>query len=660
MFLDEEFLDRKDIRRNFERAILKRLEQDVPPSLVNSLCSAMLQSVQTSKRTPATLEHETFFLLRMLVKGDKPQYALELARKVITDRPGDSSWHRLLFTKGLLNSLPPARIRFFLQEVTSRIQTRLKEQSKSGPETGSDSSTSSDSIVKVTTVKMLAQMISGAGFIDEGSGTDILIRLFAHSQHLDIRVAIVQSLTATLVTTKDEDVKEKIFDALETQVVPIVAALNERYPMTENDWALMENINELPDVYQAGSRAVAPLLEALLDASVRVPMAIAKAMIEHVLLPVAEMSAKNNFRWMRLFIGVNHFSLGGSRLPMLPVKLDLIKRLVNCHARLIPANLLHILGDAIIISLQPPLEVTAINRKVLESSKLRSSNAGRHWLSLLNNESFEALKVYGAPIGSLLIRPFTSDVPAGITHEQVLELVLKQAEVLVMKADDAFAEQHLLFTQFRPPFRRKKEVWQLWQRYGRRLVERIVAKIEGLRTAQWQCDKNRKPPVLQDTYELRLRLLTYPSLPWLPGHVDKLEVFATELQTEIDGLVRSKQPYHHKFQELKTVALKAWPTDYCYLACKLGSLNHMNEPEPDLADLLHIELADDMLQAAKVPKYASHAQDARNLLASWRGCNFEEVRMRALRTTRKLSQVRSGKMAWFIEDTDWRLDVRCA
>jgi hypothetical protein len=88
------------------------------------------------------------------------------------------------------------------------------------------------SLVKVTTVKYLAQLLDNAGFISADTAIEVLVELFKAGTHRDIRLATLDSLLSllnNLCSGADENWRsnalvEKIMEALET-VVPVVGSV---------------------------------------------------------------------------------------------------------------------------------------------------------------------------------------------------------------------------------------------------------------------------------------------------------------------------------------------------------------------------------------------------------------------------------------------------
>lgn len=97
--------------------------------------------------------------------------------------------------------------------------------------------TKSQPYVKITTVKLLAQLLRDAHFVDEDVAIEVLSTLMQKVTHIDIRSAIVASLLSMLSTVQ-RDLAEKILKSLEV-VIPLAGGLNERSPLTDSDWEAM-------------------------------------------------------------------------------------------------------------------------------------------------------------------------------------------------------------------------------------------------------------------------------------------------------------------------------------------------------------------------------------------------------------------------------------
>ena len=99
------------------------------------------------------------------------------------------------------------------------------------------------SLVKVTTVKYLAQLLDNAAFISADAAVEVLVELFKAGTHRDIRLATLDSLLSLLnnmcssadANWRSNALVDIIMEALET-VIPVVGSINERRPPREVDW----------------------------------------------------------------------------------------------------------------------------------------------------------------------------------------------------------------------------------------------------------------------------------------------------------------------------------------------------------------------------------------------------------------------------------------
>ncbi|KAK3052113.1 hypothetical protein LTR09_006705 [Extremus antarcticus] len=681
MYLDDEFLDREDIRCSFIWPVLIALKQEVPSSLGVALCKPMLKRLETKEKA-ATVEHTTFKLMKRVLNGDRPQSCLELVKHVIVHRPDDSSWHRLVFGPGLLKDLPSGLARRFLTSVADAIKERLQEQSsrikqappevvKAGAVTTSSrhqeagmvvdrppvaittDSVKTAPLIKVSTVKMLAQVMSSADFIGESFTIDLLVGLFTCSNHIDIRAAIVGSLVTVMLSTKQSETQSKILATLETSALPICTSTNERRLLTEEDWEQHERDGTLPKVEVGGSAS--PIMGVLLGTINlnSTPIDIRSKLISRLILPTLRQSVETNKRWMSLFLKQHGFQLSTATLPPVPLNPSLLITLLTRHTDLVPLDLFRTWSDVVVTNVLPSDDLRAINKAIVSSPDLRSSDAGSRWLSLWDNRDDRDSAVvwyHGPTVASLLVQPFETQLADGITHEHVMQAFEEQADAVFMQEDGTMYLQSKIFRRLEPTFHKDEVHWRHWRQYCRPLVSKLVEKVEAMRTMEWQRDLNRKPAVLPNTYAARLWLLTWPCMPWQPDHAERLQTFADELEAEIKALTANARPYHERFAELKSAALKVWPQDYCFLACTLGPLDvSPGSDEMSIEDSLRTELADAFIRTATEPKDALQVEAVKGLLRAWRSSSNEEMRMRGMKTMVWLADENEGDKQWLAQ-----------
>lgn len=315
MYLDGDFLDREDIAIGSHWAVLEEWKDSVPATLLLHLLE-----------NEAGETMDTLRLLDLLGESDKPQLSLSLIKHMILERPEESSWQRAVLTPGLFNSLPKETARQFLISLSSGMQEKLAEQAVRK----ADATYTGKPLIKVTTVKMLAQLLSGAEYIDQSSACQILIPILKAAKHIDILTSVVNSLVDIMVDTSDHAVKTMIVDALEQYIIPVASSINERSPMQEEDWLRFEHDPEtMPEVYMEsdGGDQLPPVLASLVNAAQKLDDADSSRFYTRVLIPVLEGSIKNNRRWLSLYC--HHLMVPAIEFPSCPLRMQLITELLN-------------------------------------------------------------------------------------------------------------------------------------------------------------------------------------------------------------------------------------------------------------------------------------------------------------------------------------------
>ncbi|KAK1491342.1 hypothetical protein CCUS01_03127 [Colletotrichum cuscutae] len=267
LYLDQDFLETIDgaFFRD-DQAQIEHIIKSGPPALLVPVVQSILQNVAANEKSESPTHAHiqlAMKLIKVLANSDQPSLAFPFIRDVVLNRPSDSAWHRELLTKGFFNAIPPKEAKKLLCMISIGIQEKLEEQQaryKKAKEEGGELAERSPPAVKVTTVKMVAKLLSNAPFLDVTSAVDILSGLLTKAQHVDIRVAIIQTLFDTLETeTASPDVKNRILTVIEDLAVPLAASLDELHPMTEDDWTQAEADGALPEVANAKDRSVAPI-----------------------------------------------------------------------------------------------------------------------------------------------------------------------------------------------------------------------------------------------------------------------------------------------------------------------------------------------------------------------------------------------------------------
>ena len=216
-----------------------------------------------------------------------------------------SSRHRRLLSRGQFRRLPADDARACITLFADGIIAKLNEQKKAREtekEKADDNKTGAPPLVKVTTIKLLAQLLSDAEFMSMSFALSVLKVLIEKTSHIDIRREVVNSLLGMLRTAPPTSV-EQIIIALEA-TIPIAGNIRERRPITEDEWNHIEESLELPELTTMLSiKEDAPMLASLLNSLKYPPRNQPVCMcdgvlVERILIPIIENLKKQTERWV--------------------------------------------------------------------------------------------------------------------------------------------------------------------------------------------------------------------------------------------------------------------------------------------------------------------------------------------------------------------------
>src|SRR5690606_8459130 len=128
-----------------------------------------------------------------VAQSDQPWLAIPFIRDVILDgEDADSSWHRSLLSIPFLSSLPYEAASGLLNTMADAIRERMREQNARPREVVmTDDEEADDEVddgeeavpsrpaVKVTTIKMMAQLLQDSKIVGASAACDILLGLLA-------------------------------------------------------------------------------------------------------------------------------------------------------------------------------------------------------------------------------------------------------------------------------------------------------------------------------------------------------------------------------------------------------------------------------------------------------------------------------------------------
>ncbi|KAH7028173.1 uncharacterized protein B0I36DRAFT_328757 [Microdochium trichocladiopsis] len=515
----------------------------------------------------AFVHKATIAIIKRLTRGDCPTTACELVRHIILERPEDSSWHRQLLDRSFLKALPAQDAKTFFKGLAIAVEEKLQEQRKMAQNTeaaadkvgsGHDTTTKplSAPIIKVSTVKMIAQMLRWATFMDRALAFDILDRLLCNSAHPDVVICIVESLLQQRAESNDEAVKNGVVDIIAERIMPLAASLDERSPLTEEAWTRLEaGEGSLPEFYSADQRQLPPLLTLLAEACghpASDPSSQERQVwIERVVVPLIRLSAENHMRWIRLFLQRNALPLSIlDILPRVPSKLNILLGPFEHQTVHMPADTIHTVGRLIAVIGAPPLALQKVFKQIRRSKDLRSTDGGRHFLTMWCSEEM-VTGGSGYSQGVKILAGFlkqsdaddTADGP-GVTVAKVQKLLIGLSKEHIRRGDlvHLASLKSCLTTNLFGGSLEESQVQRVrWGRNVRPVLVSILETIESYQAKESLEDARGKLEELPDLlgYRLEILLHTHERHAEEDVTIEEVAACADELLAEVDKLITS-------------------------------------------------------------------------------------------------------------------------
>ncbi|KAL9095476.1 MAG: hypothetical protein Q9165_002347 [Trypethelium subeluteriae] len=542
-----------DFLREVHRPI-RALLRTLPPTALAASTAAMLETGkerrQMKDRQPEhdDLELLSYECLIRLSTSEKPELAQKLVLQTILDRPDASSWHRQLLSIKFMNSLPAKDAREILLAFAAAIGEKLEEQSyvKVG-EREPSKSTPSQSLVKVTTVKYLAQLLDNAEFISADAAIEVLLDLFKAGTHRDIRLATLDSLLSlldSLVSGQEDAWKSnaqviKIMAALET-IIPIAGSVNERLPMRPEDWEEANETGTLPEIADVSS-GLPPLLNAILTApgGQQYP-GLRKLQSEFVvryLLPILRLSQMEHRKWIALFLARHKPNLATDDLPLTPTCPQLWDELVARNNSYIPQTVFEDFNRHIILTITPPANLQTFNESLRKNVNLRNTPEVQHWLSVFG----QTLDQYPGSGTQRIVSMIHHDMPHpsisnAITFDGLLDMVSEHT-FRFLESYERFVDIWYDFVRdLRPPSKityplenveSVRSMYWKWRETGRIALEKVLSILARIRDRHESEDIRS---ILPSTTMLQLWLLRYPRFPETKQADQEWKNFVKELE----------------------------------------------------------------------------------------------------------------------------------
>lgn len=519
-----------------------------------------------------------------------------------------------------------------LKRFAKVIEVKLGEQATSG----APDDKAQNPLVKVTTVKYLAQLLREASFVSPNDSPDILTSLFQRITHIDIRVAIVEGLLAFLTehaTVKNRALTEQIMNALQA-AVPIMGRLTERINFEERHWATQKENDLLPVIECEDTTP--PLFSLLLGSAtdLRLPENVRRDLIRSVILPAFELCRATHRQWIKLFLERNSASNDLDELASVPPRLTVLAAMFRLIPEMLPIEYFAEWQRCVKPNLTPDPDLSKLNQKVADESKIedpesaelyRDTEANIHWLQLFNQgtEIFERFSLAD------LLRKERISASSRLSDQMISllqSLVLEQANIML----DGFETLHSCWTEFLGHLRRglfaDRDSHRTWYNHCRPILESIIERIEFHRHGpDWWDGQNRKASFLPSVLEIRLLLLP------VFGE-DDYEDFCAAVVRLTQNILDTGRPYHHDLHRIKTDALVSQPPPaQVNVACSLGKLCPAKESlDPPSIDYLRMDMAHWLLRNNErtIRQTPELLEKSEKLLAQWRCSRVEEFRMR--------------------------------
>ncbi|OBT64256.1 hypothetical protein VE03_06761 [Pseudogymnoascus sp. 23342-1-I1] len=531
MYLDYGFLSSigksSNTREYVNDAILalRKLKSIVPPVLLRDLANSMLNKLIHKKTYEGNycdsdfiiLESATFKVISLLSLTDQPRLAYGPAVRVVEKMPGSSSWHRRLISVGLCKRLCSTHAKEMLQNFSCFILKSIDRQHAGNKteEGGFGSSGGLDpskkQYVKVTTLKLLAQLLKGGNSVATEISLDILRSLFVKSNHIDVKAAalgaIIELLGKNVRLGLEPD--PKVYKVL-AAFADAAAGPDERTVVSEAEWIAAENGGPLPNCDDHR-----PLLDLFLMAKGRIPDKFHEDYVRSVLFKIFDESTRQHTRWMRIFLGRCQLPTEEAHAAQFGPFIDnYANKLLSAWSDCISKGYL-LRSRELSMGYRDCERLSHINKKLnAMDPTLGETNAGMHW-----KQYFQTRIDYRLAFGSLGELVMSKDLQPrfsnGITLEDAEEEYFQRIAIAAREPRYGIDGNPVVSLK---PFESAINILlprsdaENIPESRRRLLEKIVADVGGLHSKIWPEGSSEKPPLLPSLWNLRCRLaMTSPS-----------------------------------------------------------------------------------------------------------------------------------------------------
>lgn len=668
LYLDEDFLSCDELHVMDAAIYISRYATIIPLPLVHRIAVTLAKRFST-KQPSQVLDDTILTLIEALSESDRPGLAFDLAIEIILEQPNASSWNRILFDNGFLQRLPASDARECISTFAEAIGKKLdaqklnaKVRKEAGRDKKQDTSIISKSqngdtpqsnqpFVKITTLKLLAQILHGSTYIGDDAALEILADLSKKVSHTDVRISIFRSLLSKLESNRPE-LWEHVLSALEP-FIDLAGSLNEREPLTEDKWTHFEETMTMPMV-QLTTRVAwqeeSPILDAVVSHYLTLESEeLSDLYLQHIMLPTIHALNQQTARWANLFLrkyGSEDTVDLGPTLPPVPRGVEILEQLLTkgtIMPRRVCPKLLDDYVAYMLFMITPPPSIRALNKALAGDPAVKSRPDVETWLDLYGN-GVKPTSLYRFSFHR--ISEFQSqghgDNSTFITPQIYQDRWLQIFNALLGAGDPNYGQLIAFVSTLTNPYGRG-ESW--WQEHGRTTINVMLSYVDNIRTRKWEADPHRRPSVLPNTFPWQLSLLTYPLNHLCDGDEDIREqtckIFAGELAAILSDI--SNSMYHTKLAQIKDHVCNRrntyntpFESNVMLSALYLGDISTTRLSWLTTLELLRVDLAADMMIAAKTFDYVALESRIKDLLKTWKTSENEEVRRTGHRVQREL------------------------
>ncbi|KAI6412931.1 hypothetical protein MCOR20_003213 [Pyricularia oryzae] len=606
-----------------------------------------------------SLAHQS---LAALARRDISSYTCGLILEEVMSNPEASTWHRQFLSIGLFRNLPAKEAESLLFDFAAAIGEKLEEQSyiKVG-EQEAPKSAPPRSIVKVSTVKYLAQVVKKADFISPDAALQVLLDLSRAGTHIDVRIATLSSLLSTFNTIVAEigenprldPVFERIMTTLELSI-PFAGNVDERLSMSEADWVESKQKLWLPTVSAFNDQGVPALFAALCQSTdtEKYPnlAPFRPELFARLVLPVLKSSQIQHSKWLSVFLAKHGSQLSADALPAMPVTNCMWRRIVARYGDLVPPSFVAEYNEQVLFRMRPPRELQELNHRLHQDASLRNDASMLHWQSIFGQEDSPLVWRYESEyLFSLLMLSGPRECPTA----DLVNAIVSQASLLLDDYEECIDDWARLvetlldptFVGFSRIYSNDKEKEKDWP-YRCEVTGHIAQSLVDL-VRKKTADESPDNCCLPGTFALRLWSLPYPCPFPKMGQDADYRIFSDKLDSCISPYLESDEGnvllWDNLARDVCSVLLKM----YSSAATRLRHAVHIGDLERSATqthsiptDFVKVKIA---LKLAEVDVQAErNIRKPKPAGKSGSGPKMNEAQELAKRMHRVMEQWRSG------------------